>query len=170
MARNNGARRGVDQVSRCVGATQSQHQRKQSRAKLVNSNSDSFFSFKSPQGLFSHSNRRSLPISPIKKPSHRLSSSVSSPLTGSHSFPPPSTPRNGPSSGHQHKRSISILSIDSEGGGDKTPNQPSPVNRSRPTRGHGRSASLQVLPKKTGSYDDTLAKGICLPPEIFAKI
>lgn len=133
-----------------------QAQRKQPR-------DSSFFSLRSPQNLFS-SSRRSHSLSPQKKPSHRTSSSVSTPLGGSHSFPPPSTSRNGPPSGHKHKRSVSILSIDNEGGnggngGDKTPASSSPFSR-RPPRGHGRSASLQVPAKRSDSYDETFMKGL----------
>lgn len=153
-----------------------QQQRKQARPSTANSNLDSsFFSLKSPQNLFS-SRRSSNSLSPQKKTSHRTSSSLSTPLVGSHSFPPPSAPRNGPSHGHKHKRSVSILSIDSEGGGggtgggDKTPVPSSPFNRSRPPppppKGHGRSASLQVLPKRNESYDEGFPKGMLLRSRI----
>lgn len=151
--------------------TPRQPQRKQPRA---GSSDSSFFSLKSPQNLFFNSSRRSHSLSPQKKPAHRTSSSLSTPLAGSHSFPPPSTPRNAPSSSHKHKRSVSILSIDSEGGaggggtggggggagGDKTPASSSPFSRARPPRGHGRSASLQVPPKRNESYDEAFMKGM----------
>ncbi|KAL4933465.1 putative intracellular protein transport protein (Sat1) [Aspergillus undulatus] len=135
---------------------QTPHLRKQSRSAIT-PRSDSF-SLRLPSNPFRNLNRRSYPITPRKSPSHRISSSVSSPLIGPHSFPPPSTPRNLPSSGHKHKRSISILSIDSEGGnssvaGDKTPKTPSQLNPSRPVRGHGRSASLQVVPRRYEGYE-----------------
>ncbi|KAE8352655.1 Rgp1-domain-containing protein [Aspergillus coremiiformis] len=138
-------------------------QRKPSRPGSSTAHSDSFFSLKSPRNLFSNPNRRSSTTFSKRSPSHRvsssLSSSLSSPLVGSHSFPPPSTPRNGPPSGHKHKRSISILSIDSEGGNDRTPKTSSPFARSRPARGHGRSASLQVAPRRFDGYDDIFPKG-----------
>ncbi|KAE8131186.1 Rgp1-domain-containing protein [Aspergillus pseudotamarii] len=133
-------------------------QRKSSRPGSSTPHSDSFFSLKSPRNLFSNPNRRSSTTFSRRTPSHRVSSSLSSPLVGSHSFPPPSTPRNGPPPSHKHKRSISILSIDSEGGGDRTPKTSSPFNRSRPARGHGRSASLQVVPKRFEGYDDIFPK------------
>ncbi|KAL5003581.1 Rgp1-domain-containing protein [Aspergillus recurvatus] len=144
---------------------QTPHLRKQSRAAIT-PRSDSF-SLRLPSNPFRNPNRRSYPISPRKSPSHRISSSVSSSLIGSHSFPPPSTPRTGPSAGHKHKRSISILSIDSEGGnssiaGDKTPRTPSQLTHSRPVRGHGRSASLQVVPRRYEGYEDS-AKGLRSP-------
>ncbi|KAL4910100.1 hypothetical protein BDW74DRAFT_48231 [Aspergillus multicolor] len=144
---------------------QSFHLRKQSRAAMT-PRSDSF-SLRLPSNPFRNPNRRSYPIVPRKSTSHRISSSVSSPLIGSHSFPPPSTPRTGPSAGHKHKRSISILSIDSEGGnlsvaGDKTPRTPSHLNHSRPVRGHGRSASLQVVPRRYEGYEDS-PKGLRSP-------
>lgn len=159
-----------------------QSQRKQPRTG--NSDSSSFFSLKSPQNIFFGSGRRSNSISPHKNSSHRISSS----LSASHSFPPPSTPRVGPPPGHKHKRSVSILSIDSEGGGgggggsggsgagagagtggtggagggggDRTPSFSSPFSRTRPPRGHGRSASLQVLPRRNESHDEAFAKGV----------
>ncbi|KAL4918232.1 Rgp1-domain-containing protein [Aspergillus aurantiobrunneus] len=141
---------------------QTPHLRKQSRTALT-PRSDSF-SLRFPSNPFKSPSRRSHPIIPRQSPAHRISSSVSSPLIGSHSFPPPSTPRNGPPAGHKHKRSVSILSIDSEGGNsnaasDKTPRTPSQLNHSRPVRGHGRSASLQVVPRRYEGYEDG-AKGL----------
>ena len=141
------------------GAEPGQHQRKASRVAnhTSNSPSDSFFSMKSPQSLFS--GRRSYSISSQRMPFHRTASSLSSPLVASQSFPPPSgpsTPRTW-QPGHSHKRSVSILSIDSEGQPDKTA---SPQNyRGRPARGHGRSASLQIVPRRNNSYDDSYRKG-----------
>lgn len=145
------------------GVEGGQHQRKLSRVAnhTSNSGSDSFFSLKSPQGLFS--GRRSYSISSQRRPFHRTASSLSSPLVSSHSFPPtsgPSTPRSW-QPGHSHKRSVSILSIESEGYPEKTP-PPQSYGRTRPTRGHGRSASLQVAPRRNDSYDDTHRKGIIL--------
>lgn len=148
------------------------HQRRHSRG--VNANLSRHGgrggAVKSPHSLLFNqqpSSRRSYPASPRKSPfigeqrsgflphSHRASSSLSSPvgLNASNGFPSlPSTPRSRQSqaqgSGHQHKRSVSILSIDSDSGlnGDRTPTSPH-FSRSRPGRGHGRSASLQVFPR-----------------------
>lgn len=128
------------------------HQRRHSRAVNTSSNSDSFFSLKSP---FSQSRRS------YSKPFHRVTSSLNSPWFGSHSFPPPSTPstpRHGPSSGHKHKRSVSILSIDGEGGGENTQIPRSP-SRPKPARGHGRSASLQVLPRQNENHEGAPMRG-----------
>ncbi|KAJ5172846.1 hypothetical protein N7492_005439 [Penicillium capsulatum] len=140
------------------GAEDGQHQRKTSRvANHASNNSESYFSFKSPQGLFS--GRRSYSIGSPKKPSHRAAASLSSPLVASQSFPPhsgPSTPRNW-QPGHSHKRSVSILSIESEGQTEKTPPIHG-INRGKPARGHGRSASLQVAPRRNDSYDDSYRK------------
>lgn len=135
------------------------HQRRQSRPATAHS--ESFFSLKSP---FSQ-NRRTYPASPSKKPSHRISSSLNSPWFGSHSFPPPSTPstpRHGPPSNHKHKRSVSILSIDSEGPGEKAAGPSIPYSRPKPARGHGRSASLQVPPRSVEGFDDSFTRGIPL--------
>lgn len=142
------------------GGEAGQHSRKVSRVAThtPNSNSESFFGFKSPQALFS--GRRSFSISSQRKPYHRTASSLSSPLVGSHSFPPnsgTSTPRTW-QPGHSHKRSVSILSIDSEGQTDPTPS-PHHYNRPQPARGHGRSASLQVPPRRNISYEDSYKKG-----------
>ncbi|KAJ5281816.1 hypothetical protein N7478_007188 [Penicillium angulare] len=141
------------------------HQRKTSRVAnhTSNNNSDSFLGFKSPQGLFS--GRRSYSISSQRKPSnHRAASSLSTPTIASHSFPPASNPSSTPRSwqpGHSHKRSVSILSIDSEG---QTDSSPSPhYNRGKPARGHGRSASLQIVPRRNDSYDDSYRKAARAP-------
>jgi hypothetical protein len=150
----------VADTSADSNANEGQHSRKGSRVANHNpqSNSDSFFGFKSPQGLFS--GRRSFSISSQRKPYHRTASSVGTPLAGSHSFPPnsgngPSTPRTW-QPGHSHKRSVSILSIDSEGQADASP---SSHQYNRPARGHGRSASLQVPPRRNNSYEDSHKKG-----------
>lgn len=141
------------------GGDGGQHQRKASRVAnhAGSPNSDSFFSLKSPQNLFS--GRRSYSISSQRKPYHRTASSLSSPLAASHSFPPTSSPSTRSwQPGHSHKRSVSILSIDSEGPTEKAP---SPQNlRAKPARGHGRSASLQIAPRRNESYDDSYKKGI----------
>ncbi|KAJ9209122.1 hypothetical protein DTO021D3_430 [Paecilomyces variotii] len=135
------------------------HQRRASRPITAGSQPDSYFSLKSPQSFFfnnNNNNRRSIAGSPRNKAfdrSHRVSSSLGSPFGAAHSFPPQSPSNLGPGSNHKHKRSISILSIDSEGGGnDKTPVPPQ-LNRSRPAKGHGRSASLQILPRRNDDYE-----------------
>ncbi|KAJ5739181.1 hypothetical protein N7533_011965 [Penicillium manginii] len=141
------------------------HQRKQSRVANhpSTSNSDSFFSLKSPQSLFS--GKRSYSIGSQRKPFHRTTSSMSTPPVSSHSFPPsassPSTPRSW-QPGHSHKRSVSILSIESEGPLEKaTP--PQSYGRGKPGRGHGRSASLQITPRRNDSYDDSYRKSSRMP-------
>ncbi|RAL17749.1 putative intracellular protein transport protein (Sat1) [Aspergillus homomorphus CBS 101889] len=141
------------------------HHRQTSRA--TSTHSESLFSLKSPHKFFFGPHRRSVSTIPKKSPSHRLSSSVSSPLIGSHSFPPPSTPRNGSVASGKHKRSVSILSIDSEGTGEPTPRTSSQFNRPRPVRGHGRAASLQVLPRRYEAYEDQHAKGGRSPARTF---
>lgn len=154
----------ADGAAESKNGGQHTHQRKQSRAANVTPHSDSFFSLKSPHNLFFNNHRRSFPT---RNPQHRISSSLSSPLIGSHSFPPPSTPRSASSYGHKHKRSVSILSIDSEGGGDKTPRTSSQFSRPWQTRGgHGRSASLQVVPKRYEGYEDSPQKGTGLAPVV----
>lgn len=147
------------------GGEHGQHQRKPSRVanRASNSNSDSLFALKSPQSLFS--SRRSYSISSQRTPTHRTTSSLSSPIGASHSFPPPSAPSTPRTwqPGHSHKRSVSILTIDSEGQPEKTPSQQN--YRAKPARSHGRSASLQIAPRRTDSYDDSFRRGNspCIP-------
>lgn len=147
-------------------AQRTPHQRQSSRTITAGSAGDNYFSLKSPHNFFFNGNsRRSLPGSPRAKTfdrSHRPATSLGSPFLASHSFPPLQTPSrlgNGHPSNHKHKRSVSILSIDSEGGNDKTP-VPSHFNRPSPARGHGRSASLQVLPRRNEGYDEGSTTGI----------
>lgn len=57
-----------------------------------------------------------------------------------------------PGHGHNHKRSVSIVSI----GGDFTNGEETHVDRQistsqRPARNHGRAASLQVLPRRSST-------------------
>ncbi|KAJ5925062.1 hypothetical protein N7454_007701 [Penicillium verhagenii] len=142
-----------------------QHQRKASRVANHSSNnhSDSFFGFKSPQRLFS--DRRSYSIgSPRRPTAHRTASSLSSPLVASQSFPPAGNPSSTPRSwqpGHSNKRSVSILSIDSEGLPDASPSPH--YSRGKPARGHGRSTSLQITPRRNDSYDDSYRKAARAP-------
>ncbi|KAL4893088.1 Rgp1-domain-containing protein [Aspergillus ambiguus] len=149
----------AEQSAESSNGGQLPHQRQQSRTGNTSPPSESLFSLKSPQSLFFNSHRRSYPTLAKRTPTHRISSSVSSPLIGSHSFPPPSTPRSGPPPGHKHKRSVSILSIDSDLPPDSTPRSSSQFNRSKPVRGHGRSASLQVPPRRYEGYEDPFGKG-----------
>ncbi|KAL2008736.1 hypothetical protein VTN00DRAFT_6930 [Thermoascus crustaceus] len=141
-------------------AQRTPHQRQSSRTITAGSTGDNYFSLKSPHNFFFNGNsRRSLPGSPRTKTfdrSHRPATSLGSPFLVSHSFPPLQSPSRlgyGQPSNHKHKRSVSILSIDSEGGNDKTP-VPSHFSRPSPARGHGRSASLQVLPRRNEGYDE----------------
>lgn len=142
---------------------QLQHQRRASRSFNGNSTQDGYFALKAPQNLLFNGTRRSLPQTPRRPTfdrSHRVSASLSSPLTGSHSFPPlHASSHLSHAPNHKHKRSVSILSIDSEGGNgnEKTPLPPQ-FTRSRPW-GHGRSASLQILPKRSAGSDDVLSPG-----------
>ncbi|KAJ5522793.1 hypothetical protein N7513_013366 [Penicillium frequentans] len=148
-----------------VNASEGQHQRKASRVAnhSSNNNSDSFFGFKSPQRLFS--DRRSFSIgSPRRPAAHRTASSLSSPLVASQSFPPAGNPSSTPRSwqpGHSGKRSVSILSIDSEGQPEKSLSPH--LTRGKPARGHGRSTSLQISPRRNDSYDDSYRKAARAP-------
>jgi RAB6A-GEF complex partner protein 2 len=134
------------------------------RAVNASSNGDSYFSLKNPQDHFFHNNRLSVSQNSRQKSlnwGHRPSASAGSPFI-SHSFPPLHNTSNlghERSQNNKHKRSVSILSLESEGGTDRVP-IPSQFNRSRPVRGgHGRSASLQISPRTVG-IDDIPRLGI----------
>lgn len=142
-----------------------QHQRRASRPlNAVIPNDGGYFAPKSSPTFFFGGSRRSVPSSPRRPTpgSHRVSASLSSPLTGSHSFPPlhaPSHLNNG--SNHQHKRSVSILSIESDTSAstlDK-PSTSTQFTRSRP-RAHGRSASLQTTPSRANGLEEPVAFGM----------
>ncbi|KAH7155353.1 Rgp1-domain-containing protein, partial [Dactylonectria estremocensis] len=89
---------------------------------------------------------------------HRSALSLSVPSSRTHSrsgslqWPAPSSTTSDrhppPSAGHAHKRSLSIVSIGSTSTIDDHPqrNEP-PARASRPTRGHGRASSLQIIPR-----------------------
>ncbi|KAI0973133.1 Rgp1-domain-containing protein [Xylaria arbuscula] len=95
---------------------------------------------------------------PTSARSHRSTLSLNVPSTGSRlrnsvpQWPPPQLPAPPPAqmSGHAHKRSLSIVSMGSNatieeqtyGNGNSTQVRPH-----RPARGHGRSASLQIIPR-----------------------
>jgi len=96
---------------------------------------------------------------PLTQRGHRATLSLNSPIglgitraqTGSGSWNglPPKVPKEGGA----HKRSVSIISIGtSETGADKTRNNGNAVDGSqRPNRRHGRSASLQIVPRRNGA-------------------
>ncbi|CAJ2511604.1 Uu.00g072290.m01.CDS01 [Anthostomella pinea] len=73
----------------------------------------------------------------------------SSRLRGSaQQWTPPQPPPLSQRPGHAHKRSLSIVSIGSNATvEDQLLNKGSPARSQRPTRGHGRSASLQIAPR-----------------------
>lgn len=136
---------------------------KTSRPLNNGTNGDSYFSLKSPHNSFFPNSRRTLVQTPRQKTfnrSHRQSASLGAFAT-SHSFPPHYTASSlsqERSPNQRHRRSVSILSIDSEGGHDRSP-VPSQFSRSRPLRGHGRSASLQISPQGVASTDEMAISG-----------
>jgi RAB6A-GEF complex partner protein 2 len=140
-----------------------QHQRRTSRAVNVATANDGYFAAKSSPTFFFGGSRRSVPSSPRRSAlgSHRVSASLSSPLTGSHSFPPlhaPSHLNNG--SNYQHKRSVSILSIESDNSG-VLEKPPASSQYTRPRAwAHGRSASLQITPNRVGGLEELLPSGM----------
>ena len=147
------------------GPSTPQHARRASRSLngISSSGNDGFFTtVKSPASLFFGGKGRSLPQSPRRPAdrSHRVSASLNSPLGGSNSFPPLHTPppRFDQSSGHRHKRSVSILSIESDTGStaEKT-SLSSPLGRPG-HRGHGRSVSVQIHPRR-GPEDPPFSPG-----------
>ncbi|KAI0112065.1 Rgp1-domain-containing protein [Nemania sp. FL0031] len=93
---------------------------------------------------------------PLSARSHRSTLSLNVPSTGSRlrnsvpQWPPPQLPVSAPPQkpAHAHKRSLSIVSmgsnatIEDQGHGNNSQTRPQ-----RPHRGHGRSASLQIVPR-----------------------
>ena len=138
------------------------HGRRPSRPSTANAASSEppRLSLKTPQSFFSHHSRRSYPFNSNR--SHRVSSSVSSPFGAPpHSFPPaqgPPAPRSWQPN-HKHKRSVSILSIDNDATNGKVPGS-ALFSRQRPGRGHLRSATMQIMPKRNEAYEKGLLKGI----------
>lgn len=83
---------------------------------------------------------------------HRSSSSMSLPSKTSRSregsipwLPPSHPPDNHPGNGHSHARSVSVVSIGSVNSVDSQATSNAGSTVSRPARGHGRSASVQIL-------------------------
>lgn len=115
----------------------------------------------SPKSIsrFLPNSRRPFPLRPQGRPqppagrTHRVSSSLSTPIASNQGFPPLSEKNRGPPPpGHRHKRSVSIISLDNDGK-ERKPGHPQ-FNKHVPPRGHGRSASLQVFSKRNDSYND----------------
>ena len=89
------------------------------------------------------------------KSHHRqaASTSLASPLSFSRSFPPANSPGSstgGSPSAHRHKRSLSILSVESDASLERKSGT-TPF-ASKPARSHGRSASVQVTPTGRESH------------------
>ncbi|KAK7747041.1 Golgi membrane exchange factor (Ric1p-Rgp1p) subunit [Diatrype stigma] len=98
-------------------------------------------------------NNNGLAPPPTPRRGHRATLSLTVPSPGSRSksgpqWPPPQqTPRR---PGHAHKRSLSIVSIGSAATVEEQkslPGSPAAAKPQRPSRGHGRSASLQISPR-----------------------
>lgn len=110
---------------------------------------------RSPQRPGTRSHRKSPSAQLFPQPNARGHKPALS-LSTSHNFSHPLSPKN-PQSGatipspgsNKHRRSVSIVSI----GGDAVDEPPAVgqiSSSTRPTRGHARAASLQVLPRRTG--------------------
>ena len=114
---------------------------------------------------FLPNNRRSIPLRPQTRPhppgdrTHRVSSSLSTPIAPNQGFPPlqPLSEKDrGQPPGHRHKRSVSIISLDNDGKERKLGQPPVPA------RGHGRSASLQVFSKRNDNHREGPQTGMNL--------
>ena len=102
-------------------------------------------------GITAHRNSSSLPgFATSKARMHKQTLSLST----SNGFPP--APMSGPRAGapavskggeNKHRRSVSIVSLGGETG-EETLSHVQQISCGRPTRGHTRSASLQVLPRR----------------------
>ena len=86
-----------------------------------------------------HGHRPTLSLNvPVSTGGGRTSPGLSSGVLGGAATP-----------GHKHRRSVSIISLGSDAGTeDVQPQSPNPSIR-RPARNHGRSASLQVIPRRS---------------------
>ena len=88
---------------------------------------------------------------------HRPALSLHTPSTaGDRRSPaPPSGGFNngGTAPGHKHGRSLSIMSIGTDAGTEVSHDRGAPARR--PMRGHGRSASLQVMPGRPSPFSGT---------------
>ncbi|KAI0472379.1 Rgp1-domain-containing protein [Xylaria cf. heliscus] len=107
----------------------------------------------SPRGGLGSSNGLTPPGSAR---SHRSTLSLNVPATSSRLRnsiqqwppPPPQPPPPTQPSGHAHKRSLSIVSMGSNAtADDQVYSNGSQTRPQRPSRGHGRSASLQIIPR-----------------------
>lgn len=103
--------------------------------------------------------KASSPLSPRPQPpsrNHRTTLSLTSPVGTVQSQPAPGSWNGGApktsKDGSTHKRSVSIISIGaSEGAGEDSNSHGSLPERPRGmSRGHGRSASLQIVPRRNG--------------------
>lgn len=98
--------------------------------------------------------RRSSPLVPTARPQYHKSSQSLGLITPRSNGDASPQNSDSPRAGHSHKRSVSIISI---GTGESAPPTADLVKQrpSRPGRGHGRSASLQVL---SGWHDTATSK------------
>ena len=93
---------------------------------------------------------------------HRPALSLQAPSTagGLRSPVPPSAASGNIANGQKHGRSVSIVSLGTDVGTEVGHDRGVPIRR--PTRGHARSASLQVVPGRPNSYPSrTLSKITC---------
>jgi len=86
---------------------------------------------------------------------HRPALSLHTPSTagGPRSPAPPSVTHGNSVGGQKHGRSVSIVSLGTDAGTEISHERAIPIRR--PARGHGRSASLQVVPGRPNSYPST---------------
>ncbi|ROW06412.1 hypothetical protein VMCG_04361 [Cytospora schulzeri] len=124
------------------GSTSNQHQLKPSNNQYRAANSYASSRLAPPPSASSSAPRRG----------HRSSSSMSLPSKASRNregsipwLPPSHPPDNHPSNGHNHARSVSVVSIGSVNSVDSQATSNAGSTVSRPARGHGRSASLQIV-------------------------
>lgn len=150
----------ADEAQETTNASQQQQQPRGNASRSANGSANGdYFSTKSIS-RFLPNNRRSFPLRPQGRPqppagrTHKVSSSLSTPIAPSQGFPPlqplSETDKGPPPPGHRHKRSVSIISLDNDGK-DRRSGHPH-LNAQVPARGHGRSASLQVFSKRNDNY------------------
>ena len=73
-------------------------------------------------------------------------------------------------SGHQKRRSISIVSIGSNLAEEESPHRSPLTSVKRPSHGHSRAASLQMLPKRNGFPSPRATSGILSDTCVYPKL
>ena len=107
-------------------------------------------------------------LPPAHTRGHRPALSLHTPSTpGGHQSPatPSAAQANSSTGGQKHGRSVSIISLGTEAATEASHERG--ISIRRPARGHGRSASLQVVPGRPNSYPSTTTADTTTATAIF---